>query len=259
MIFLRKVQKLRVALKERNLPVKGRKSSLIERLINSMKLEHGITKDFRITLTRIHPEQISSSNASKAVVIDDEKNATEERTMTLPMVEKKMGKAARNDDVNKEKETGIKPMMRSKAKIKQAEFQQNSKKQSKMVRNDDQKEDVRQKPITRSMSKLGQEKSEQINENSNKMLRSDDEEKDARQKPVTQSMSKIVRNDNKTGKHPQIGKPIKRKLESICEGDVEKGKPKAKKRKINALCLKPSLKKFEMVLAHVKGKDIRSA
>lgn len=175
-------------LRDRNLPSSGKKSVLIERLIESFKKEHGITKDCRVTLSRINLD-------------DGPKTDTGEKKVPSSMTHHKPNHM--KNSIQTVKSTTV------------------EKKEA----------DKYEKPQTRSMAQHYKLKLTQNKSQSSKKTVVDEPPK-----KKTRNMNHEVRKSTARAKEIQKRKP--RQMKKVAS---------------TALCLKPTLQKYEMVWAHVKG------
>lgn len=200
---------LRASLRNRHLPCSGKKTVLIERLIESIKKEHGIAKECSVSLSRID---------------DCSKKDTGERDRK--MVLRSMIHQKAND-------TNVCKPTSSKVEEKNAQHY-------KLKRTQPRSQNLTKSVILKKMShKMG------LNDNGMTNLA---KKTVVEEKRVTRSM---------TGEPPEkksrIINPANNGLATKSK-KVQRQKPiPMKKIPSTALCLKPALRKFEMVWAHVKG------
>lgn len=179
MISTDKVKQLREALKFRSLSSTGRKAELIDRLVEAIKIENGIKKDFRVILHRIDMAAYTTE------VMRTEGENTNGR-----------------------------------------------------------------KIMTRSQRKKYDDSSV---ENSHKHKRNIDQRKESGKEEKKKQKEK---NDNIiTDITAQTDEPNKKRRKKSTESHtlVRKSKRASRKVPATALCLKPALREYEMVWAHIKG------
>lgn len=201
-------------LRARMLPTAGKKAVLINRLVETIRTENGITKEFHIMLERINMDDYRMNKEDRGYVEKEKLTATmTQQTLKAHQINKSISCLNENkpEKIEEQSATNIRDI-HSMTLRNQLKGRQN------------QKNVEEQKEATNTKSKL---MSDAVTVVSEEIF--EPPEKKSRKTNTEQSRSKAIALKQKT-------------------------KPKRmKKLPATALCLRPAFQKYEMVWAHVRG------